>query len=327
MPIHFWLFCLTALTLPPSAQAGSWLEDVAQGLKAEAMFNPKSDHQTLLAEFQGEIFPLEVTGDEAHAVFEIKSQNNEVCFELTVTTDSEGRHGYVDLINTEYPECHLPARQRGTFILKLVDFLSLTAELPYVRITDESRVRCHLNEESVALPLLRILQKGQSWYGSHGYLPEASKREEFESSVRLIREFSLQDLKQKLPLLRKEMLNSLRKFPRNLSLKYAVSLFERHPFEGQCSEGRCNEERDLTEDDLLWAHIEEFESDYGPRKTVAQFLSWIWEIDCTLYSSYLRLIFPRLTQDEYERQFTWLGMKARIERLGIHLTKSFPFIT
>ena len=236
-----------------SAFAGTWLDTVLASLHSQSLDRSRLDSQRILAEFQGHLFPMDVRGDKSYASFEIQGRD-QVCFEFKVELGPQGKNGYVSWINTEDPECPLPHVQRGTFLLKLVDWISQHADISEVRLEDEAKIRCKLNEQPTELAFLRILQKGQSWYGSHGYFPEKKLRTEYEESLNRLNDFSLLQFKQEFPEFRNKALNFASRHSRNFQTKWTATSLKENSKE--------------MED---W--ISTFESTYGKDRKLREFLS------------------------------------------------------
>ena len=294
---------LALLTLQSDpAFAGTWLNTVLASLHSQSLDQSRPDLQSILAEFQGHLFPMDVRGDESYASFEIQGRD-QVCFEFKVELGSQGKKGYVSWINTEVPGCPLPPVQKGTFLLKLVDWISQHADLSEVRLEDKAKIRCKLNEQPTELAFLRILQKGQSWYGSHGYFPEQKLRIEYEKSVEKLNDFSLLQFKQEFPEFRNEALKFASRKSRNFQAKLATKTLE--------------EKSEELED---W--ISTFESTYGKDRKLREFLSWVWDEDCSAFNPIARLIFPKI-EWPFAGRFGWLQSIRTIEKNGIHLVKQF----
>ena len=68
-----------------------------------------------------------------------------------------------------YPEhCRTPVT--GTQLLELVDTIATTLGVAYVRLQDQSEVKmCGV---PTSLSMLRMITHGETWYQSHGFLPE-----------------------------------------------------------------------------------------------------------------------------------------------------------
>lgn len=256
--------------------------------------------------FQGHTFPIEVEGDESFAIFKILS-HKDVCLEFTVTEEGPERRGYIKTINTQQFGCPLPKFRQGEFLLKLVDSISEYGRISHVRLEDESKVYCEANGESTSLSFLRILQKGQSWYGSHGYLPDADKKQEYQEAVEFLAHVPLGHVFHKLPGLREGIQQFLARHPRDLAYRLASKNFE-------------------NDFDILKEWIEEFEIQKGKDKKLGEFLSWVWTQDCSYFNPLVKLIFPRVSP-VVGKHYDWLTTHWKIEKMGVYLDKLFePFI-
>ncbi|MEO5971321.1 MAG: hypothetical protein ABIQ95_15455 [Bdellovibrionia bacterium] len=284
-----------------AAFAGTWLDNVLVSLHSMPLGPVAPDSRTVLAEFQGHIFPMKVAGDEFYAAFEIQGQD-QVCFDFRVKALPEGKKGYVSWINTEVPGCPLPSNHKGTFLLNLVDAMGKEGGLFMVQLEDESKVRCKLNGVTTDLALLRIIQKGQSWYGSHGYFVQKN-RSEYDESVAKLNSFTLNQFQREFPELRNEILKYASSHSRNLEARWTGETFREHYIE-------------------LKEWISNFELIYGQNKSLNEFLSWIWEEDCSAFNPITSLIFP-VAEWTFMNSFDWISSIRTIRTNGSYLIKQF----
>lgn len=283
------------------AYAGTWLDQLKANLHAQSLGRVSSESEVIIAEFQGHTFPLNIWGDETYASFKIED-----CMQLDIQVHKGVLHGYVPSINTSQSNCPLPSVRKGTFVLDLIDQMSQTAGVAFVRLSDESTIKCESGGETVDLPLLRIFQKGQSWYGSHGYQVESPSRERYQAAVSDLRNTPLSQLRKKLPELRDAVLKFQYRHSNSLEAKRLARAYG-------------NDFEKLQE--WLNTYGEMTEAGSG-EKTLGSFLSWVWTKDCSYYSRFIRLIFPRIEARGLDH-YNWINAFRVIEKYGVYLTKYY----
>lgn len=214
------------------------------------------------------------------AVDTLFTKNTLPCLGLTYTEDKNSAK--IEAINASYTACPIPGNKTGTFLLELAQELARNLDKKYVKLVDKSMVRCEKNNQSAKLALLRVFQRGDTWYGSQGFREiDESKDKAIMASYQSL---PLRILVSELEGKTKEKLKATKK--RLLS-------------KAETSEDKRKIEKDYLDfggaKGSFESAIETFkEFNKITRRqdiSMGQFFSWLWQYDCERYISITRLLF------------------------------------
>lgn len=219
---------------------------------------------------------------------------------LSLVFQSQGKSPYIHWLNSSYTACPIPKEKTGTYLLGLAEELARRLGEKELMLEDGSTIRCKKNDWQSRLDVLRIFQRGDSWYGSHGYrdIDEPTDK----AAMNNLRFLPLSAVKAGLNGL------DLNRIKRDLYY-YAEDLFE-----------LMNIDRDLKVFGDLKPKFNRAVAKFSKAQktrnsSLGQFFSWLWEEDCALYDELSRLLFGN--------QFTKkLPSYKFYERLPKILTKS-----
>ena len=149
-------------------------------------FNQKTYWVSFL--FEGYVTQLAIMKSEDN--FEIKIINNlheiSPCLQLSLSELEHKVVANIDLINAVDHDCQIPARNGGTWLIKLIDKLIEILKIDQVTLYDISSVRCPLDDSKTSLSLLRIYGSGRSWYEKYGYHVQNNEKQYGDAIKKLI---------------------------------------------------------------------------------------------------------------------------------------------
>ena len=172
----------------------------------------------------------------------------------------------------------------GTFLLKLAEEVAKKLKMQKISLSDKSKVKCSKNNKEVSLKLLKYFQKGKSWYGSHGYLPEHKNLVEYEKEIEELRNYPISSIEKLFNTIAMSDLEQIKNEEKsNTTTSYQKSIIDKYY-------------------DKFFSLKEEFDKQVTNYKiqnsidkeevTLATFFSWLWNEDCESYGKLIDLIFP-----------------------------------
>ena len=209
---------------------------------------------------------------------------------LQLKLDASNLSCYVAWIGTHSSECPLPDKDRGKWIVGLIDDLMCHLGISHLKLLDGSRVLCHVNHTEINFFLLRTFQgRASSWYENFGYLPIVPCKIR-ERRVSAWLELGLIDQKEHDELM-KHLDELTDDYTRALYLEGRLRILNRlsnYPISDFLTdiEDQINMDKpDYMLDDLSDEYISILEQYYpDDYETLGLYLTAVWKDNCNSYS-------------------------------------------
>lgn len=96
----------------------------------------------------------------------------EIGYCLKLIIDRREQYCTIETLNTRHVDCPLPDRNRGKWLVGLIDELMCKIGIYKIEVRDFTKKQCSLTNSSVDFFLLRVFQgKSSSWYENFGFSP------------------------------------------------------------------------------------------------------------------------------------------------------------
>lgn len=193
---------------------------------------------------------------------------------LFLVANVENKTAKLDLVNAKPAGCPIPSERRGTFLMEFSDELIKQLGMKKSSLVDASEIECKKSDKSTIFSFLRIMQKGSTWYEGFGYKPIDTAYNKNVEYLRNIPVVILVDVmeKSKAGITQRASLGT--KSEQESYKEYLTSFDSRL--------------------EVLKTKIAEF-STKTDSKNLANFLSWLWDNNCSDYIEVKEFLFPEFT--------------------------------
>lgn len=192
------------------------------------------------------------------------------CFEGEYTMESSSLN--INWIGTAETICPIQAEQKGNFILELAEAIARALKKEEITLWDASRVYCPNNQKTNDLGILKLFQQGKTWYESKGYSYKEKYRDKYRTQVNALRQYLLINLENSImPAFYRLKEDLINKSSENIK-KYSAHFEKFAP--------------------ILIEKLNNFKNEKG-QKFLSDFMAWLYQQNCALYSEILDLLFSR----------------------------------
>lgn len=260
--------------------------------------------------YQGNKIPctIETAKDKINITILGKDEN---C--LYVEIDIIEKNAHIHTINVEGNECPLSMSSQGSFLLQLVDEISIQLGLKTVMLVDDSHIKC--NGMTVSLEFLSFMKYGKSWYERHGFSYENKEKKDIINNIRntslnKIRNFlSTFDTNKQLELKTQwteECLDTLYTMHPELSNQDYLDSLDENSWEKKRLKEIIEEDYEFSKlpDKIknFLRIISEYKKEYD-KDTLSDFLTYVWSKNCSDYVDILSVLYPQLPGRHGEKMY------------------------
>jgi hypothetical protein len=163
----------------------------------------KDDNDNTEIEFEGEVFNFYKYTDRNVTVYNLYKKNDKDLMPECLIIHVDKALGIVYLNGIYYDDKCFNMRstqKSGTTLLKLslklIDKIKAHYNIKKITLTDTARKYCDSIEDSIEMWALSMLTMGNTWYGSHGFLPVSEiDFQVYLENMRLVNKIKVKDTK------------------------------------------------------------------------------------------------------------------------------------
>jgi hypothetical protein len=257
---------------------------------------------------------------------EIKIEGREDdCLEFSIYIDDDNkktRTAYIGLISITDNECPLPEKidKKGTYLLSMVDEICRQLKINTLKLTDGSYITCKKNGETVSLAFLSLMKYGSSWYERNGF-SYGDETKDIMDKFREIRNIPISEIKYffnrlvedldedidqvklKAKCKMKDLENWYKRYPNFRDQEYVDSLENVRERSLKNLRTRFNNVKNIKYDfQGLQDKIERMLSiisEYDENLKLYQFLTYLWNKDCSEYVHVMSVLYPKVGTRNY----------------------------
>ena len=237
---------------------------------------------------------------------------------LDFLMDNTTKNAYINLLAITDNECPLPEKllHKGPFLLRMVDELCKQLQVKTLKLADASYITCKINGIKVSLEFQSLMKYGLSWYERNGFSYENKTKKDIVNNIRntpisKIREFfsvldkdldnDIGQVELKSKCKRKDLENWYEKYPEFRNQEYVNSLED--VTERKLRMRRISFKTLITEDydfselphkiKIMLDIISEYEKDKENTDSLSDFLTYLWDNNCSKYVEVMSVLYPK----------------------------------
>ena len=256
----------------------------------------------------------------------IKGEKEDVCleFSININDNKKTRTAYIGLISITNNEC--PPKEiekKGAFLLSMVDEICRQLKINILKLSDGSYLTCKKNREEVSLAFLSLMKYGFSWYERNGFSYGDDETKKMVDKIREIRNKPISEIRKYFEILVRELVEDIKQVELKAQERHLENWYTNHP-EFPKQEDRWQKylnglnptaKRSLTTrfDNVknikydfkklkLKEKIEkmlEIISKYDENLKLNQFLTFLWDTNCSEYVDVMAVLYPTVDTRNY----------------------------
>lgn len=259
---------------------------------------------------------------------EIKIEGREDdCLEFSIYIDDVNRTAYIGLISITDNECPLPEEidKKGSYLLSMVDEICSQLKINTLKLTDGSYITCKKNGETVSLAFLSLMKYGSSWYERNGFSYSDDKTKDIMDKFRdEIRNIPISEIVTHFKKLVKDLVKNIKQVEQTAQERHLENWYTNNPeFKRQDGDERqkyLNGLKHASKRSLItrFNNVKNIKYDfkklelkekieimleimrkYDKNLKLHQFLTHLWNKDCSEYVDVMRVLYPKVDTRNY----------------------------